>query len=296
MASQPTEDRLLAHLECLTGLPALQRRLLACTDVATLLARSADAAPAQCGFHRGIVLSVGHDELIAAETDALSDPASDQLRRTALVRAITLFPGTEEAELIRRAQDGGTVRITAASVVQEMLGLEHPAMGVIAPESRALALLVLDRPGPPVDALDRAAVEAFATMLAVTLEHVVLRARMAELSLELGHLTVSAQALMSEMIEAPVSLPVSGRHGAAFPPVDAVQSSPSRLTDVLSKRELRIASLIAEGRSNREIADELILSPETVKAHVARILRKLNASNRAEAVARYVRLTQQAPE
>src|SRR5258707_5882392 len=124
MASQPTEDRLLAHRECLTGLPALQRRLLACTDVATLLARSADAATAQCGFHRGIVLSVGHDELIAAETDALSDPASDQLRRTALVRAVPLFPGTEEAELIRRADDGGEVRIAAASVVQEMLGLE----------------------------------------------------------------------------------------------------------------------------------------------------------------------------
>jgi DNA-binding CsgD family transcriptional regulator len=42
--------------------------------------------------------------------------------------------------------------------------------------------------------------------------------------------------------------------------------------------------LLVQGRSNREIADELILSPETVKAHVARILRKLGASNRAEAV------------
>jgi DNA-binding CsgD family transcriptional regulator len=290
-----TEERLLAHLERLAGLPALQRGLLACSDVATLLAQAADLARTSCGFRRGIVLSVERGELVAAETDALRDPASDQLRRTALARAIPLLPGTEEAELIRRAEEGAAVQISAASVVHESLGLEQQALGVIAPESRALALLVLDRPEPAVDVFDRGAVDAFAAMIAVTLQHVVLRARLAELSLELGHLTVSAQALMSEMIEAPITLPVSGRHGPAFPPVDAVQSAPMRLTDVLSQRELTIASLIAEGRSNREIADELILSPETVKTHVARILRKLNASNRAEAVARYLRLMQRTP-
>lgn len=289
-----TEEQLLAHLERLAGLPALQRRLLACGDVAALLAHAADAALEHCGFRRGIVLSVGREELAAAQTDALTDPASDHLRRTALAEPIPLVPGTEEAELIRRSEHGSGLRITAASVVQERLGLEAQALGVIAPEARPLALLVLDRPDPPVDVMDRAVIDAYAAMIAVTLEHVVLRARLTELSLELGHLTVSAQALMAEMIEAPITLPVSGRHGPSFPPVDAVQSPPIRLADVLSERELMIASLIAEGRSNREIADQLILSPETVKTHVARILRKLNASNRAEAVARYLRMMRRA--
>jgi len=42
------------------------------------------------------------------------------------------------------------------------------------------------------------------------------------------------------------------------------------------------------GRSNREIGEELHLSPETVKTYVARLVRKLGASNRVDAVARYV--------
>ena len=58
----------------------------------------------------------------------------------------------------------------------------------------------------------------------------------------------------------------------------------------LTAREAEVATLLAEGRSNREIALQLVVSPETVKAHVARLMRKLDACNRAEAVARYLQL------
>ena len=51
----------------------------------------------------------------------------------------------------------------------------------------------------------------------------------------------------------------------------------------LTKREREILSLVAEGMSNREIADKLVLSPETVKSHVAAILEKLNVSDRTQA-------------
>jgi DNA-binding CsgD family transcriptional regulator len=42
--------------------------------------------------------------------------------------------------------------------------------------------------------------------------------------------------------------------------------------------------------SNREIGERLFISPDTVKDHVARVVRKLGASNRVEAVARFVAL------
>ena len=49
-------------------------------------------------------------------------------------------------------------------------------------------------------------------------------------------------------------------------------------------------SLIAAGGTNREIADQLHLSPHTVKEHTSALYRKLKARNRAEAVQRAQRL------
>jgi DNA-binding CsgD family transcriptional regulator len=53
----------------------------------------------------------------------------------------------------------------------------------------------------------------------------------------------------------------------------------------LSRRELDVLSLVAEGRSTREIAAALWVTEETVKSHVARVLRRLQARTRAHAVA-----------
>lgn len=53
----------------------------------------------------------------------------------------------------------------------------------------------------------------------------------------------------------------------------------------LSRRELEVLSLVAEGRSTREIAAALWVTEETVKSHVTRVLRRLNARTRAHAVA-----------
>jgi len=54
----------------------------------------------------------------------------------------------------------------------------------------------------------------------------------------------------------------------------------------LTKRELELVELIAEGLSNQEIADRLFLSPQTVKVHVRNIYSKLGANSRTQAVAR----------
>ena len=53
----------------------------------------------------------------------------------------------------------------------------------------------------------------------------------------------------------------------------------------LSGREIEVLRLVADGRSNKEIGEELGLSALTVKSHLARIARKLGTGDRAEMVA-----------
>jgi DNA-binding CsgD family transcriptional regulator len=57
---------------------------------------------------------------------------------------------------------------------------------------------------------------------------------------------------------------------------------------ILTPRELEILKWIGRGRTTREIATVLVLSPHTVRKHVERILEKLGARTRSEAVARVV--------
>jgi LuxR family maltose regulon positive regulatory protein len=54
----------------------------------------------------------------------------------------------------------------------------------------------------------------------------------------------------------------------------------------LSGRELEVLRLLAAGKSNQQIAEELVVARSTVKKHVVRILGKLGATNRTEATAR----------
>jgi DNA-binding NarL/FixJ family response regulator len=53
----------------------------------------------------------------------------------------------------------------------------------------------------------------------------------------------------------------------------------------LTSQERQVLQLIAEGKTNREIATDLFLSEGTVRNYVSSILSKLNVSNRAEAAA-----------
>ncbi len=70
------------------------------------------------------------------------------------------------------------------------------------------------------------------------------------------------------------------------PGVESVPATPADLPDPLTQRELTVLRLLATSMSIIEIADELCLSVNTVKTHLAAIYRKLPASRRRDAVLR----------
>ena len=70
----------------------------------------------------------------------------------------------------------------------------------------------------------------------------------------------------------------------------AIVQPESQLRTLLTRRELEIAQLMADGLTNPEIARRLVISEGTVKTHVSNLLRKLHASNRAQAASTFMRL------
>jgi LuxR family maltose regulon positive regulatory protein len=58
------------------------------------------------------------------------------------------------------------------------------------------------------------------------------------------------------------------------------------LVSTLTERELEVLQWLAEGLSNKAIADRLVVAPSTVKQHLKNIYGKLDAHNRTQAVSR----------
>jgi NarL family two-component system response regulator LiaR len=57
----------------------------------------------------------------------------------------------------------------------------------------------------------------------------------------------------------------------------------------LTEREMQVLKLVVQGQSNQQIADALVITLATVKAHVSSILSKLGVSSRAEAIAHAIK-------
>ncbi len=72
--------------------------------------------------------------------------------------------------------------------------------------------------------------------------------------------------------------------GRRIPPEIAQSVAEHHADDLLTEREIDVLQLVAAGRSNKIIADELSISEETVKSHMKSIMSKLSANDRTHAV------------
>jgi DNA-binding CsgD family transcriptional regulator len=222
-------------------------------------------------------------ESVSTEADIVDLPHSPQCPQ----------PGSLAAEAIRREEplSGPIERSGCHPAARDGASTcvclpVHSTTGVV-------ALLYMTRTsecGP--DELDVIALAAQG--LAYAIERVVLLGRLEAQRRHFRRLMITGDAIMSELSEAPLALP--DRRDVTGDEADLWMAAPVRPTSIgapplaglnLTAREHEIMSLLAHGTRNREIAARLVISECTVKSHVHRIFRKLNVSNRAEAVNLY---------
>jgi DNA-binding NarL/FixJ family response regulator len=88
---------------------------------------------------------------------------------------------------------------------------------------------------------------------------------------------------------------MAGREKPAAPPSGAESPPKEPLTEPLTAREMEILRLLAQGQTNPQIAQELVVSPGTVKNHVRDIIVKLGVSDRTQVAVRAMELGLLAP-
>src|SRR4051812_5581464 len=262
---------------------AVQRALSALwgpTTMPALLEHACVQACAHFGVERAWLARVDGETLVVAAVHVDPADAADLTRRALIGRRMRIPAGSPESEALRRRQ---AVLVEATSIVAP-----------VAVDERTVGLLCVERAwDPPLGEDERAALSAFAEGLAFAAERVALLERLRAQRRYVTEMAVSAQAVTTELCTAPIDplSPDTDTMAVMAGNVAVTAAPPGEARPLLSRRERDVMELLAHGATNAAIAERLCLSHDTVKTHVRRILRKLRAANRAEAVSRYLRFT-----
>jgi len=258
-----------------------------------------DRAPAEAAraldLDRVVLSRVDDGALVAEAVHLREDDAGATLGalRDAPVRlGYPLF----EAELLRRrravvVEAPAPDEAARHAFADVMRWGEHIAAPVVL-EARVIGFFHADRclSGAPLHEADREGLWRFALAFAQVFERAVLRRRLRVQRQELRQVAAWADARTSELSDGAIDLAVERDAPAGDEPARA-GGGDAALRDLLTRRELDVLEHMVRGGTNADIARALVVSQGTVKFHVKNILRKLHASNRAEATSRYLRLS-----
>ena len=190
----------------------------------------------------------------------------------------TLLDARPEVEVVGEAGDGHQALERAAALAPDvvLMDLHMPVLDGIAATRR----LRVEQPGVRVLALttfddDE---DVFAALRAGALGYL-----LKDVSADRLVEAVQAAARGESVLQPSVAAKVVARFAQLD---DAPRSRPQPLVVPLSDRELDVLRLLADGRSNREIATALFLAEGTVKNHVTNVLGKLGARDRTQAALR----------
>lgn len=265
--------------------------------VSEILERTPGAAAHVAGLDR-VVLSRIQDGSLIAESVFIG---ADNVAAAALLTDLQAQPTRieyplVEGEILRRRRPlligPGDAELRGRAANIDLLGWQEFIVAPAILDGRVIAFLHGDRTGKgaPLGEAERDALWAFTKGFSAIFERAILRHRLRVQRREMRQIASWADAKTSELSDRAIDL-TTDREQDAGSQTEPSGEPDAALRDLLTRREVDVLELMVKGETNAGIARGLVVSEGTVKFHVKNILRKLHASNRAEATSRYLRLT-----
>jgi DNA-binding CsgD family transcriptional regulator len=174
--------------------------------------------------------------------------------------------------------------VPAAPGYRQLLRSRTYLVAPVIAESRVVALLHVSRGSDSLCVRDVDVLDTFASAYSLLHERMLNTERVHQQRTSIARAAARLTEEADRIAAAAIGLDVEYHHRVE-PPTIAPDSA---LAATLSDRERQVFERLVLGASNAEIADELVITVETVKTHVKRILRKIGAINRSEAIALYM--------
>lgn len=251
-------------------------RLRGAASVQALFASATRALCESAGFGRAAVFSLNGGVL--APQSVYPCPAE-------AATSFQLAPGLYVTEVLRRRTKVLVAEVDSdPRAVAVLAGTRSFVAAPIVCHEQCVGLIHAD-PGPlgaPLTEVERDTLAVFAEGFGYALERCVLSGRLHAHAERVLTLMRSTQESVSELGSSQFPL---GSPTVLFP-VESAQNGHG-LNGLLTRRELEVVAMLAEGETNARIAQRLVVSEDTVKSHVKHILRKLGVHNRSQAVSRY---------
>jgi DNA-binding CsgD family transcriptional regulator len=229
------------------------------------------------GFDNALLSFVEDDGFVVEESDhGLGGPTVIPRRHCVPERACIRLRDT-----VRTCEP----EVPAAPGYRELLGSPHYLVAPVIAESRVVALLHVSRLNDAgVSAADVDVLDAFASAYSLLHERMVNTERVHQQRNSIARAAARLTEEADRIAAAAISLDIEDDNRVEPPTI----AEDSVLAGTLSERERQVFERLVLGASNADIADELVITVETVKTHVKRILRKIGAINRSEAIALYM--------
>jgi DNA-binding CsgD family transcriptional regulator len=292
-------ERAERRLGALRGVQQALGRLQGLETVTAVMDRGLEELCLHCGFDRAVLFRVEGSEMVAEGMYFTEDPEwAAQILQIARENRPQLTHMLLETEMLRRrsaaiVSDAQNDPRSFKPIVVPIKTRSYVAAPIM-PGGRVIGFVHADcyYAGRDITEIDRDIIWAFAEGFGYAVERAALLERLRRQREEIRRMMDSSVAVLDELSLSGIDLVRTDAESAAVArsAASVFLAPESRIDSLLTRRELEVLGLMADGATNARIADQLVISEGTVKSHVKHVLRKLRAANRAEAVSRYMRI------